>query len=341
MHVVYVTNKLVNGGGERVLVNLISAVRDRSGTASVLFLGRNTAIDPVIRNEVEAAGARVIRPSQIGALWAILSQATTIHLYNLNVYVKMLPFLPLLGKRRLICHVHGVAQSVNPLSRRLFCGLWNPCDEIVFVSETGKQSYGLSKGRVIRNPVTFPPRRKAVSQMPGGSLRILSVNRLVPVKRIEAQVDIVSLLVDRYSLNVHLDIVGEGEEMEALRERVDRKGVTGRVHFLGSMSHAEVIASYQQYDLFLTTSAAEGLGLSLVEALGAGLPAIASPIAAYKEVAAIGGGVLFLDPDNPTAAATKIHDAVEGNKFDCADLDALVDHFQPAAFRRQIFDIYQ
>src|SRR5690606_28244549 len=111
-----------------------------------------------------------------------LRQATTIHLYNLNVYAKTLPFLPLIGRRRLICHVHGVAGSANALSRRLFCGQWNPCDEIVFVSETSKQSYGMARGRLIQNPVTFPPRRPTTSSTPNRSLKMLSVNRLVPVK---------------------------------------------------------------------------------------------------------------------------------------------------------------
>lgn len=341
MHVVYVTNKLVNGGGERVLVNLIAAVRDRSGTATVLFIGHDSAIDPAILAEVGTAGARVTRPQNILDVWATLRQATTIHLYNLNVYVKTLPLLPLMGRRQLICHVHGVAESANELSRRLFCGPWNPCNEIVFVSETGKQSYGIARGRVIRNPITFPPRPANNSCTREDSFRMLSVNRLVPVKRVAAQIDIISLLVNRDGLDVHLDIAGDGVELEVLKERVARKGMTDRVHFLGGMSHADVITRYQRYNLFLTTSAAEGLGLSLVEALAAGLPAIASPIAAYKEVASIGGGVLFVNPDDPAASATSIHEAVQTQNLTCADLQALAERFKPEAFQRQVFDIYR
>ena len=341
MHVVYVTNKLVNGGGERVLVNLIAAVRARSGTATVLFMGRSTAIDPVIQSEVEAAGARVIRLREIGAIWAALRGATTIHLYNLNVYVKALPFLPLIGKRRLICHVHGVADSANPTARKLFCRPSNPCDEIVFVSETGKKSYGIDRGRVIQNPVIFPPRRKAPPVSPGAALRMLSVNRLVPVKRISAQIDIMALLVKRFGVDAYLDIAGEGAELQALQDRAVSKGLGDRVQFLGGLPHVDVIARYPDYDLFLTTSVAEGLGLSLVEALAAGLPAAASPIAAYKEVAAIGGGVLFIDPEDPAAAAAAIHDALQAASLQTASLAALSDRFNPAAFQRQIFGIYK
>tara|TARA_B100000700_G_scaffold17503_2_gene17282 strand:+ start:9256 stop:10281 length:1026 start_codon:yes stop_codon:yes gene_type:complete len=341
MNVVFLTNKLVNGGGERVLVRLIEGVCAAGGTATILFLGKRAAISMDIQREMESAGARVVLPTNPLAAWKALRSATSLHLYNINVYVKALALWPLMVRRRVICHVHGAAESANPLARMLFCAGWNPCDYLVFVSEAGKASYGVARGIVVPNPVFFPPVRSGGEISAGRGLRLLSVNRLVKVKRVAAQIEIVAALRDRHGLNVTLDIVGEGAEHELLVAKVEALGLGEAVHFLGGREHKDVLELYQSYDVFFATSAAEGLGLSLIEALAAGLPAFAASIPPYREVSAIGGGVQFIDPDTPAAAADEIAEALIAGTLAPADSSALQQSFDPDAFLARMTELYR
>jgi len=341
MNVVFLTNKLVNGGGERVLVRLVEGVCAAGGAVTILFLGKRTAISTEIRREMEAAGAHLVLPTAPLAAWNALRSATSLHLYNINVYVKALALWPLMARRRVICHVHGAAERANPLARMLFCAEWNPCDYIVFVSEAGKASYGIARGIVVPNPVVFPPVRAGGQRGSVGELRHLSVNRLVKVKRVAAQIEIIAALRDTHGLNATLDIVGEGAEQGVLAAKVEALGLGEAVNFLGGREHKDVLELYQSYDFFFATSAAEGLGLSLIEALAAGLPAFAAPIPPYREVSAIGGGVQFIDPDTPAVAADEIAEALIAGTLAPADSLALQQSFDPNAFLARMTELYR
>lgn len=341
MHVVFVTNKLVNGGGERVLAQLVAHVRAAGGAPTILFLGTRRAIVPEIRAEMEAAGARVILPNSPLSALRVLASATALHLYNTNVYVKALPVLPLFRRAPVICHVHGAAESANPLARRLFRANWNPCSEIVFVSEASRASWGITRGRVVANPVTFPTRRTGPLPARPGALRLMSVNRLVEVKRVATQLDILAGLRGTHGLDATLDIVGEGPERVALEAHAARLSLGGALRFLGGLAHEEVLDLYRDYDGFITTSAAEGLGLSLIEALGAGLPAFAAPLPAYLEVAGVGGGVSFINPDAPAEAATAIAAGLASPPLPIADLTALTAAFEAGHFVTRMLELYQ
>lgn len=82
--------------------------------------------------------------------------------------------------------------------------------------------------------------------------------------------------------NVHVMVVGDGELREPLKQRVAALGLTGRVHFVGARRDlGNVLAAI---DVFLMPSLWEGLPLSLVLAMGAGLPVIATAVAGIPEV---------------------------------------------------------
>lgn len=341
MNVVFLTNKLVNGGGERVLVRLVAGVRAEGGSATILFLGKHSAIAPDILREIESAGAQVVQPSMPLAAWRALRAATTVHLYNVNVYLKALALWPIIAGRRVICHVHGSAESANPLARKLFCADWNPCDELLFVSQAGKGSYGIARGLVVPNPVVFPPVRDSGEFGHGSEIRLLSVNRLVAVKRVIAQINILSALRNKHGLDATLDIIGEGPEKKALAVQVEELGLSEAVRFLGGRKHKVVLELYQDYDAFLATSEAEGLGLSLIEALASGLPAFAAPIPPFREVAAIGNGVQFIDPDSPEAAAAEIAESLSSGTLAPADSAALKQCFSPGAFVARMMGLYR
>ena len=74
--------------------------------------------------------------------------------------------------------------------------------------------------------------------------------------------------------DVHLMVVGDGELRDALKSRVETLGLSPRVHFLGARRDlGNLLAAI---DVFVMPSLWEGLPLSLVLAMGAGLPVVAT-----------------------------------------------------------------
>ncbi len=94
------------------------------------------------------------------------------------------------------------------------------------------------------------------------------------------------------SRRIHYLICGEGPERETLSLEAKRLGVEDRIHFLGFRTDIKEL--YKIADLFLLTSLQEGLPRSMMEAMAAGLPVIASRIRGNVDLVRDGeGGFLF------------------------------------------------
>lgn len=71
--------------------------------------------------------------------------------------------------------------------------------------------------------------------------------------------------------DVVLDIYGYGNQQKRLQEQIDNANASGYVHLMGQHKLDDV---YQNYAAYIAGSTSEGFGLSLLEAIGAGLPMI-------------------------------------------------------------------
>ena len=95
------------------------------------------------------------------------------------------------------------------------------------------------------------------------------------------------LQVYREFPHIRLFLVGGGPEEKALKDRVEREGLAGRVIFTGKIPKEEVAAYYAGADLFVFASVTETQGLVIAEAKAAGLPVVA--------VRAFGAGAMVAD----------------------------------------------
>jgi glycosyltransferase involved in cell wall biosynthesis len=100
---------------------------------------------------------------------------------------------------------------------------------------------------------------------------------------------------------LHVIVVGDGELRADLQGRAERLGLAGRVHFVGARRDLGNILG--AIDMFLMPSLWEGLPLSLVLAMGAGLPVIASRVAGIPEVVQDQVSGLLVDPGNTSQLA--------------------------------------
>ena len=95
---------------------------------------------------------------------------------------------------------------------------------------------------------------------------------------------------------LHVIAVGDGDLRDALRRRAEQLGLSQRVQFVGARRDLGNILN--AVDMFVMPSLWEGLPLSLVLAMGAGLPVIASRVAGIPEVVEDGVSGVLVEPGN-------------------------------------------
>lgn len=74
--------------------------------------------------------------------------------------------------------------------------------------------------------------------------------------------------------NLHLLILGEGPETDALKRLVNRYGTQHQIHFGGKVLHDQMPLYYGVSDLFVTASTTEMMSIAMLEAQSMGLPVL-------------------------------------------------------------------
>jgi len=105
---------------------------------------------------------------------------------------------------------------------------------------------------------------------------------------------------------VALLVLGDGPERAALERRAAQLDVSDRVRFLGAGTRDDVIVLFRAVDAALLTSAWENLPHTLLEALAAGTPVIATAVGGIPEVVRDGENGLLVPPRDVAAAASAI-----------------------------------
>jgi glycosyltransferase involved in cell wall biosynthesis len=149
----------------------------------------------------------------------------------------------------------------------------------------------------------------------GGGAYVIA--RLVPQKRIELAVAAIGELA-KTGEPLALTIVGSGPELARLEALATALPAPAKVHFTGQLGQDEVAQRLSTADVMLFPAVREGLGLSAIEALMAGVPVIACRDGGGV-VSALGkhGGGVIAEP-NPHALATALRNLAANDQKDAA-----------------------
>jgi glycogen(starch) synthase len=135
---------------------------------------------------------------------------------------------------------------------------------------------------VIPNPVSFDaPRRRPVTEL----RRWLFVGGLIPRKGVD-------LLLEAFArcraddARLTLTLVGEGELAVALGQRVAALGLTDAVTFTGAVTPPQALSLMLEHDLLVHPSRRETFGMTVVEAIAAGMPVLVTRCGGPEETLA-------------------------------------------------------
>lgn len=138
-----------------------------------------------------------------------------------------------------------------------------------------------------------------------GSTVITNIGRLAEQKGQRYLVEAMEILVKRgLPVPVTVLVVGDGPLRGALEEEAQRRGVQDLIRFTGFRRDIADILSVT--DIFVLPSLNEGFPLTLLEAMAAGKPAVASRVTGTSEAVAEGETGLLCAPASPEDLAEKL-----------------------------------
>ncbi len=338
------------GGAQRYVATLVPLLGEHYDVA-VAAHG-----DGYLREATEAAGVRFIplehvrRPIApredlrgLRELVRLLRAARpdVVHVNSSKAAVLGRLAAPLAGVRVRVFTVHGWAfKAHSGLLARAY--LWadrlmRPLTTTTICVAESERAAGLAAGTcaasstvVIPNAVGLDvPRAQPGARAP---LRVLAVGRLREPK------DFVTLVRAAARLEasaVAVRIAGDGPDRPALEAEIARLGVGDRVELLGE--RADVPELLAAADAFVLPSLSEGMPISVLEAMAAGLPVVASDVGGVGELVRDGEtGALVAAGDSAALAdalARLASDPAAPARQGQAGRRRVETEFSPAAFR--------
>ncbi len=179
-----------------------------------------------------------------------------------------------------------------------------------------KDGFSRRKVQVLRNGVEWDKLADAVSlsresaeaeaALPSHRRYVGMVARFTWLKNHPMLIEAFAQVAPKFP-DVDLALVGDGEERENLENLVEELGLKQRVKFLGV--RADVPHLLPRLSVFALTSRTEAASLSLLEAMGAGVPVIATDVGGNGEIVESGVHGLLVkddDPDDLAAALERV-----------------------------------
>ena len=301
-------------GVDAGLLEWVASGRPGTGTEVVPEVRGKGSLGPILAHRQVLARLRpdvvhVNLTEMADARWAVLAATTLGH--PRVVAVEHLPLAPSvrstvllkrLGSRRLAAHV-----AVGERAAR-----------------ATEQAIGLPAGSVrtihngVPDDVTIPPRAA------GQHVVLGTLARLDPIKGLDLLVAAVSRLA-----GVRLLVVGDGPERSALEAQVHQLGLSDRVELRpwgdqGRRSLAEM-------DIFVLPSRNEGLPLSVIEAMLASRPVVASDVGSVRE-AVVDDETGYLVPAGDLESLTRslavlVADPIGRSRMGAAGRERALDQF--------------
>lgn len=319
MKIVFVITGLGLGGAEKQICLLADRLADAGNEIHIISLTGENIVKPE-NNHIEI-NRLDMKKTPLGFLSGLLKLRNTIkklkpdvvhcHMFHANIMMRL---AGLLTHRpyRLICTAHSKNEG-GKLRMYLYRFTDSLCDINTNVSKEAldeyidKKAFSNTKSLVIYNGIDTDKfsyknearvsLRKALAVNDSDQL-ILTVGRLTPAKDYPNLLNAFIQLPESFKLV----IIGEGEVRQQLENIIHINALSDRVKLLGGIS--SVSDYYSACDLFVLSSAWEGFGLVVAEAMACERIAVCTDAGGVKEV--VGNANFIVPVSDPKALANKI-----------------------------------
>lgn len=301
--VTFVINRFDMGGYQRCVAHLLNNLDRTRYAPSVVCLTTSGAATEWV-NDLDFPLVELHKPDRNDwtfprRIAATLQELGTniVHTHNWGTLVETC-----FARRRLpgVLHLHAEHGTVFAGSTATGWRRWingrvlrvalTSCDHVVAVADDVRRRVVEASGfpaeriEVVRNGAGVPPcpdreaARREVrrsQEIPENAFVAGTIARLAPVKALHYAIE--ALDDDRHSERpLYLLLVGDGPERAHLEQHARDRGVADRVRFAGQQSRLGPWLAAM--DAYVNTSLSEGISLSILEAMGLGVPVVATNV---------------------------------------------------------------
>lgn len=292
------TYELIKLGHEVTIISMYdyhSAITDRLENAgvSVRYLGKKSGLDfsmiPKMKRIFKEVKADVVHTHRYCAEYAI-------------------PAAIMAGVKRRVHTVHNIAEKENGrLARKLNKFFFKHCHLIpVALSELIRDSiakeYGINKDKipVIYNGIDLSKCLPKTDYAVYGNFKILHIGRFSEQKNHIGLLKAFKIFHDKHP-DSELWLIGDGEKKADIERYVAENDLDAPVRFLGLQSN--VYGYLHDADMFTLPSNYEGIPMTLIEAMGTGLPIVATAVGGVPDMLDGSNAVLTDKEENAIAGA--------------------------------------
>jgi glycosyltransferase involved in cell wall biosynthesis len=321
--ILYLITELSTGGAQMALLRLLKGLdRERfTPTVACLYNGDGAVAQEIRALGIDVFDARMRHKADLPALWRLYRhirhvRPTILHtsLFHANLPGRVLGRLVgLTGTPApiIICSERTMAMESQWRYRanRWTIGL---VDRVTAVSANVRKfcvsHIGLPAEKLVvipngvelpAGPLAPPEAARAELELPLDGLVVGAVTRLDPVKGVDGLIQALAAID-----GVHLAVVGDGPERASLEALAGDLDVAERIHWAGH--RRDVPRLLPAFDLFVQPSLHEGMPNTILEAMAAGLPVVATAVGGTPEVVVDGVTGLLVPPRDPSGLTEAI-----------------------------------
>jgi glycosyltransferase involved in cell wall biosynthesis len=291
------------GGAETVTVDIANRMARLGSEVLIIYLTGANVYKEKLDGGIKAIGLHMSKTP-----WGFLKGFFTafslvrqfkpdvVHgqMFHANIFARMLRCIFKFPK--LICTEHN--KNIESLLRMFVYRITDFLSDInTNVSKEAtdyfieRKSFGRFKSRYVYDGIDLskfahdPSARKRIRDkygISGEEFLFLNVGRLVKAKDQRNLISAFSGLFDLYDKKTRLMIVGEGALLDELKNFAAEKKLGDAVLFAGAQT--KVSDYYNACDCFVLSSAWEGFGIVIAEAMACGVPVIASDAGGCAEI---------------------------------------------------------
>ena len=213
-----------------------------------------------------------------------------------------LPAAAIAGVKKKIHTVHSMAQKEQgSLGKKVNTFLYRHCGVVpVALSSEVKKSigevYGLQESiiPVVYNGIDLSKCIRKNDYKANGVFTIVHVGRFMKVKNHKTLIWAFARFAEKKE-SIRLQLLGEGELLDEMKDYAEKLKVADKVEFLGLQSN--VYPYLNKADVFCLPSEYEGVPMTLIEAMGTGLPIVASNVGGIPDMLVNGENALLVEPN--------------------------------------------
>lgn len=275
---------------ETIIYELIKA--NHSVTAVSLYNSRTIITDRLLKNHVNVIFLNKNKGFDFKCIRKLKKLINNTKPDVIHTHLNALKYVilaTLFKKIRIVHTIHNIAEKEAQKKDRIFNRFFYKIGKVVPVAlsndvkKTVLKEYNLSDSKVpvVLNGVDLSKCMKKTNYEIKETFKIINVARFNQQKNHKRLIEAFKILNEQYS-DMRLQLIGDGELKDEIKELVNSYGLHDKVEFLGIKD--DVYMYLHNADCFVLSSDYEGIPMSIIEAMGTALPIVSTNVGGLSDM---------------------------------------------------------